>query len=101
MQIGIDLVKIKELQTRISGDLGKVFTTSELEWSGDKLASVFAAKEAFFKALGRKEDWLSVWLEHNDLGKPILKSLLDIPDKHIEVSISYTEEYVVAVVIIF
>ena len=101
MTIGIDLVKIKDLQVRLSGDLAKVFTSDELQLSSEKIAGVFAAKEAFFKALGRKEDWLSVWLEHENSGKPVLKTILSLDNKKTEVSISYAGEYVTAVVIIF
>jgi len=101
MTIGIDLVKVKDLKERFTGDVSKVFTQSELESCGGKLAGVFAAKEAFFKALGHKEDWLSVWLEHEESGKPVLKSILPLENKQIEVSITYAGEYVTAVVIIF
>lgn len=101
MKAGIDLVKISDLKEKIEGSLSKVFTTSELEQDSKKLAGIFAVKEAFFKALGRKEDWLSIWLEHEDSGRPVLKTILPLENKSIEVSISYAGEYVTAIVIIF
>ncbi|OGI67421.1 hypothetical protein A3A05_02240 [Candidatus Nomurabacteria bacterium RIFCSPLOWO2_01_FULL_41_12] len=101
MKIGIDLVKITDLQKTIYGDLEKIFTIDELSSTPKELAGIFAAKEAFFKALGRKEDWLSVWLEHEDSGKPLLKTILPLDNKKTEVSISYAGEYATAIVIIF
>ena len=101
MKIGIDLVKIAGLKDKIGEDLAKVFTVSELEGDSKKLAGIFAAKEAFFKAWGKKEDWLSVWLEHEDSGKPVLNTIFPLENKKIEVSISYAGEYVTAVVVIF
>lgn len=101
MNIGIDLVKIADIKNKVSGDLAKIFTTSELQSNLEKLAGIFAAKEAFFKALGHQEDWLSVWIEHENSGKPILKSILPLGDKKVEVSISYAGEYATAFVIIF
>ena len=101
MKIGIDLVKITEQKNRFSGDLTKVFTEYELNLGGDRLAGTFAAKEAFFKAFGCKDDWLSVWIEHETSGKPILRSILLKENEKAEVSISYAGDYVTAVVIIF
>lgn len=100
MKTGIDLVKVSDLKQRLGGDLSKVFSDSELKYKEEKLAGVFALKEAFFKALGRKDDWLSVFVTHEDSGKPKVISTLLPENQQIDASVSYAGEYVVAVVII-
>lgn len=104
MILGIDLVLISEFQKRLelSGGASKVFLDSEFEQNTktESLAGVFAAKEAFFKALGRKADWLDVWIEKDKEGKPKLQSSLLPTGSHAEVSISHAGDYVVAVVVI-
>lgn len=100
MKLGIDLVKNSDLKQRLDGGLENVFTDSELASGQDKLPGIFAAKEAFFKALGRKEDWLKVWLGHESSGKPVLHSVLLEADEKTEVSISYAGDYVTAIVVI-
>lgn len=104
MNIGIDLVLISEFQKRLeqSGGAVKVFLDSELGQNArvESLAGIFAAKEAFFKALGRKADWLEVWIEKDREGKPQLYSALLSADSHAEVSISHSGDYAVAIVVI-
>ena len=79
-----------------------VFLNIELSQNKSKenLAGIFAAKEAFFKAIGRKCDWFSIWIEKNKAGKPQLKSTLIGLSKKAEVSISHAGEYAIAVVIL-
>ena len=103
MKVGIDLVFIPEFKKRLnSGDLSKVFTEAELKenTSPESLAGVFAAKEAFMKALGRKIDWLEVWLEKQASGKPTLSSTQLSKDRQVEVSVSHDGDYAVACVVI-
>ncbi len=100
--VGIDLVFIPDFKKRIEKiDLNTVFLDSELRESErvENLAGVFAAKEAFFKALGRKGNWLDVWVEKELSGKPNLKSSL-LSNVKIELSISHSGEYATAIVII-
>lgn len=99
--IGIDLVFLPEFEKKFKKiSLEKVFLEQELSENKSKesLAGIFAAKEAFFKAIGKKEDWLSIWIEKDKDGKPELKTL--ITDKKIEVSISHAGEYAIAIVMI-
>lgn len=100
---GIDLVQISELKRRLDKtDLGKIFSTSELSQnkSLESLSGIFAAKEAFFKALGVKEDWREVWIEKEKSGKPRLYSTLLSPKQKAGVSISHAADFAIAIVII-
>lgn len=109
--IGIDLVYLPEFKSKIKNlPLEKVFLPIELSEnkSEESLAGIFAAKEAFFKAIGSKEDWLTVWIEKNPpspkaparQGKPYLYSTLIKNDQKVEVSISHAGDYAIAIVMI-
>ena len=101
--LGIDIVYLPEFENKFKNiSLEKVFLDTELSQNKSKesLAGIFAAKEAFFKALGRKENWLSVWIEKNKNGKPELKSLLLKDKQKAEVSISHAGDYAIAIVIL-
>ncbi len=103
MMAGIDLVQISELKRRLAkADLEKLFSSVELAQnkSLESLAGVFAAKEAFFKALGKKEDWGDVWIEKNKSGQPLLHSTLLSVKQKVSVSISHAGDYAIAIVII-
>lgn len=103
MTIGIDIVQISEFKHRLKdGDLEKVFLPIELSQNTrvESLAGIFAAKEAFFKALGQKEEWSSVWIEKNHLGQPFLQSTLLASLQKVGVSISHAGDYATAVVFI-
>lgn len=101
--VGIDLVFLPEFEKKFKNlALEKVFTPFELSQNKTKesLAGVFAAKEAFFKAIGKKEDWLSVWIEKNKNGKPQLKTLLLNKKQKVDVSISHAGDYAIGIVMI-
>lgn len=84
--VGIDIVRIERIEKAISkwGDrfLSRVFGQDELLYAGMKknpalhLAARFAAKEAFFKALGCGWSgglrWADVEVTRNSAGKPEL-----------------------------
>jgi len=100
--LGVDLVFLPEFEKKLKNlELEKIFLSNELTQnkSLESLAGVFAAKEAFFKAIGSKQNWLDVWVEKTAEGKPFLKSVLT-QDKKAELSISHSGGYVVAVVIL-
>ena|SRR3989344_5204202 len=100
--VGIDIVYLPEFEDKLkSFPLEKVFLPTELTQNKktESLAGIFAAKEAFFKAIGKKEDWLNVWVEKDKNGKPELKSVLLDENQKAEVSISHAGEYVIAIVI--
>ncbi|MBI3442985.1 MAG: holo-ACP synthase [Candidatus Sungbacteria bacterium] len=100
MSIGIDLVYIPEFQRRLerSGGVEKVFTEAELAQNPklESLAGIFAAKEAFMKAIGRKIDWHDAWMEKKESGQPILQSRVIAFGKRVQVSISHDGDYAVA-----
>lgn len=101
--IGIDIVYLPEFKSKIKNlPLEKVFSSIELSEnkSEESLAGIFAAKEAFFKAVGRKEDWLTVWIEKTKEGKPQLKTLLINNSQSLDVSISHAGDYAIAIVVI-
>lgn len=104
MTIGIDLVYIKDFKQRLEQKeiVEKVFLKSELEIMPklEDSAGIFAAKEAFMKALGKKIDWLDVWLEILPSGKPAIYSNHLSDGQKAEVSISHDGDYATAVVII-
>ena len=100
--VGIDIIYVPRLKKLAESALERIFLDSELSDSRpEHLAGIWAAKEAFFKALGRKVDWLAVWIEHDTDGKPKLQSTLLRPNQRAEVSISHDGDYAVAEVILY
>ena len=101
--LGIDLVYLPEFEKKLKNlSLEKVFLPHELSQnkSRESLAGIFAAKEAFFKAIGKKENWLEVWIEKEESGRPVIYSDLVPPTTKKEVSISHGGDYAIAVVLI-
>lgn len=103
-KIGIDLVHIAEFQKRLdqSGGVGKVFTDAELAQNTklESLAGVFAAKEAFMKAIGKKIDWHDVWIEKKESGEPVLASTMVTSKQKVHVGISHDGDYAIAMVLL-
>lgn len=101
--IGIDLVFLPEFKIKMKNfPLEEIFLPTELSQnnSSESLAGIFAAKEAFFKAFGKKENWKEVWIEKNKEGKPRLYSALIKNNQKTDMSISHAGEYAIAVVIL-
>ena len=102
--IGIDLVHIAEFQKRLeqSGGVDMVFTASELAQNQkvEGLAGIFAAKEAFMQAIGRKVGWHDVWIEKMSSSQPFITSSVFASDQKTSVSISHDGTYAIAVVLI-
>lgn len=86
MVTGIDIVKISRIDDMVKKheqSLSRFFTTHELTYcqkkdgyAVDSLAGIFAAKEAFFKALGtgfREGKWSDVEILHDSWGAPYFK----------------------------
>ncbi len=86
IRIGTDVVQIERIKRSTEKDsfIKKVFTAGEIEYSSKKaepaasFAARFAAKEAFFKALGtglytQGMGPQDVWIENSDSGRPLLK----------------------------
>lgn len=120
MNIGIDIIEIKRIEKAIltkDGFKPRVFTTSEIGYCESRgkqqfasFAGVYAAKEAFVKALGlgfRKGSWQELEIGHDEWGAPIFTCTGIFSDllkergyKEIKVSISHCKEYAVAQVVL-
>ncbi|MBN2477863.1 holo-ACP synthase [Candidatus Micrarchaeota archaeon] len=110
--VGIDIVSIKRMKKLISGRngeafLGKTFAEDEIgnPKNAEKLAGIFAAKEAVYKALGT--GWINgkeIEVVNDRLGAPKVKlygkTKRISKNKKINISISYEKEYAVAVAVI-
>ena len=117
--IGNDIIEIERIEKAISkeGFKNKVYTQRELEnieKRGNRTetyAGIFSAKEAISKAIGtgvREFSLTDLEILNDDLGKPyvvvsekldkIIKSKKE--DYQIEISISHSKKYVIAMAII-
>ena len=104
VRTGIDIVHIPKIKRLMENDtaIRKIFHSNELKnLDAEHLAGIFAAKEAVFKALKKKPEWLSVELKYEDSGAPILNLSNDLAQKilHSDVSISHDEDYAIASVV--
>ncbi len=120
MKIGIDIIEIERIkdavikQARFSE---RVFTAKErmyCEGRGkqqyESLAGIFAAKEAFVKALGigfRKGSWQEIEVDHDEWGAPVLQCtgvfkeiFEDKGYRSIQVSISHCHSCAISEVLI-
>jgi len=109
--IGADIIevqRIKNLAEKSPRFLERVFTSQEIQYSHSKknrfqhLAARFAAKEAFFKALGRKIRWTEVSVVNLSSGKPTLEFSTQepLPFDTAQVSLSHLKHYAIAFVIL-
>ena len=117
--IGNDIIEIERIEKAIlrEGFKNKVYTQKELkniEKRGNRLetyAGIFSAKEAISKAIGtgvREFSLTDLEILNDDLGKPyvVVSEKLDkiIKDKkedyQIEISISHSKKYAIAMAII-
>ena len=118
--IGNDIIEIERIEKAISkeGFKDKIYTQRELENikkrgnRAETYAGVFSAKEAISKAIGtgvREFSLTDLEILNDDLGKPyvvvsekldkIIKSKKE--DYQIEISISHSKKYAIAMEIIF
>ena len=109
--VGIDIIevdRVKDIAERNPRFLKKIFTSDEINYSMEKknkfqhLAARFAAKEAFFKAIGRRIGWTEVSLINLPSGKPQLEitSKEKFPFEKADVSVSHLKDYAIATVIL-
>lgn len=101
-KVGTDIVKISRIEKSIQSQhfLESVFTEKEREYSkkAENYAGLFAAKEAYFKALktGINAPLNSVEILHSESGSPYINGV-----SNSDVSISHDGEYAIAVVILW
>ncbi|MGN1329428.1 MAG: holo-ACP synthase [Eubacterium sp.] len=99
-KVGTDIVKISRIEKSIKSYsfLREVYTDRELEHckTAENYAGLFAAKEAYFKALGTgiKRPMCQVEILYTDKGKPYIAT-----DENCDLSISHDGEYAIAVVV--
>jgi holo-[acyl-carrier protein] synthase len=109
--IGVDIIevaRVKEIAEKNPRFLKRVFTSQELQYCMDKknkyqnLAARFAAKEAFFKAIGKRISWTEVGVINLSSGKPCLEvtSQKKFSFQRAEVSLSHLKDYAIAIVVL-
>lgn len=116
---GIDIIEVERIENSLKNNRfrDKIFTKKEIAYCKSKKKSVesyaarFAAKEAFFKALGTGWrsgfSFLEIEICNNEMGKPILKIagkikyyLEDKGKFRFHLSLSHLKEFAIAQVII-
>lgn len=101
-KIGTDIVKISRIEKSIERDsfLRDVFTEKEIEHckNATSFAGIYAAKEAYFKAMGTGINTRLKNLEvlHDEKGKPYFNG-----KENCDLSISHDGDYAVATVIVW
>ena len=108
VRTGVDLVEISDfagsLQRGGAAFRRRLFHPSEAAGASvERLAAVFAAKEAAFKALELPAgDWLVVEIAHTSTGRPVMRFVPEYDSSHVvscDVSITHAGDYVVASVV--
>ena len=82
-----------------SSFLEKVFHPFELK-DKKKMTGIFALKEAFMKALGKKINWKDIDVTYDSFGKPILNLSYGKKLRKVDGSVSHDGEYTIAFVVI-
>ncbi|MFH0947760.1 MAG: holo-ACP synthase [Elusimicrobiota bacterium] len=109
---GIDIIEVKRIKKIIQHSkrfLKKVYTPTEITYCNSRknnkwqhFAVRFAAKEAVWKALGKKDIWhRDITVKNTSDGKPeiILSKKYKNLEKKISLSLSHTDDYAVAVAV--
>ncbi|MFH1541277.1 MAG: holo-ACP synthase [Elusimicrobiota bacterium] len=109
---GVDIVKIERIKKIILTNkrfLKKVYMPTEIAYCNSKknkwqhFAVRFAAKEAVWKSLGKKDIWhRDITVKNTSDGKPeiVLSKKYKNLEKKISLSLSHTDDYAVAVAIL-
>lgn len=109
--IGIDLIEVERVKKALDEHprfSDRVFTAEEVRYSSGKrnaaqhLAARFAAKEAFFKALGRRVPWTDVGVVNLESGQPVLevKNAGTMGFSRAHLSLSHLKSYAQAIVVL-
>jgi len=111
IQTGIDIIEVKRIKKVISSNkkfLQKVYTPTEIEYCNSKknkwqhFAVRFAAKEAVWKALGKKDIWhRDITVKNAPDGRPevLLSGRYKKIQGRVSLSLSHTKDYAVAVAV--
>jgi len=97
--VGIDLVFIPQFREkcREASFLSRMFSDNELGIAAgniEKLAGMYAMKEAYVKASRRAPDWHAIEIEYTGEGAPLIRA-----DTPLEISVSHDGDYAMAVVV--
>ena len=105
-KLGVDIVHIPRFEKLMKNRtfINRVFQKSEISKTYDveHFAGVFAAKEAFFKAVNKiNPRWHDIEVQNKKDGRPelLISSNIRKLINEIDVSISHDGEYAIAVVI--
>ncbi len=105
MKCGIDIFHIPRMEKALQDETAimKLFTPSELvDPRPEHLAGVFAAKEAFFKAINEKPSWLDIEVIYEKNARPKMKlsARYSKAVKNLDISISHDKDYAIAFVVL-
>lgn len=120
MKLGNDIIEIDRIRCAIEKSKlfgNRVYTSHEIDYCESRkkgryesYAGIYAAKEAFIKALGtgmRHGSWQDIEIYHNELGAPLIRlqdTFKEIYETlgytEIHVSISHCKEYAMSTVIL-
>ncbi len=104
MNVGIDLVELDRFSKILEDTptfLDKVFHKEEIKkLNVQSIGGKYAAKEALVKAgVIKPGQWLDVFIDTLDSGKPVVRNRLGIIMKNIDISITHIASVAAAVVI--
>ena len=120
MKLGNDIIEIERIRQAIERSslfVERVYTPHEIDYCESRnkgryesFAGIYAAKEAFIKALGtgmRHGSWQDIEIYHDELGAPLIRLQDTFKDIYetvgytdIHVSISHCREYAMSTVIL-
>jgi len=107
IKIGIDIVEIKRIEKLIEKyGLNLKFLNEDEKYTmkAESIAGIFAAKEAFSKALGtgigEEFSFKDISILKNSKGKPYIKLNSPLPIKSSDISITHDGGFAVAAVIV-
>lgn len=102
MKIGTDIIRVHRVERACQNEhfRERVYTPAELEYckSPQSFAGLYAAKEAYLKALGVgiERRLNTIEIAHDELGKPYLKDV-----ENSDLSISHDGDTAIATVILW
>jgi len=107
--VGMDIIEVSRVREAVEKNprfIERIFTEREIRYSLAKknkyqhLAARFAAKEAFFKALGKRISWAEVEIINQVSGKPelVIHSNESFSFNRALVSLVHLKEYAAAIV---
>jgi len=107
IKIGIDIVEIKRIEKLINRySLNIKFLNEDEKYTtkAESIAGIFAAKEAFSKAIGtgigKEFSFKDISIIKDNRGKPFIKLNSPLPIKNSDISITHDGGFAIAAVIV-